>query len=248
MPERTAWKSILTTVGVIAGGVLLGKALALGLPVLRTWIAAERTPGLVREYMDAHPIRKLQIGAGGVDYPGWLNTDFEPGPDEVYLDLTKPFPIPDGSIQYVFGEHVIEHLGYDKGLTMLRECYRVLSPGGKIRFATPNLLKYFALFQEPQSPEVQNYLRDKIAAHRWPPSARPESMILNMEMRSFGHEYLYDPRTLSDSLAQAGFRAILQFPPGESDDPQLRGVESRHNNGWRPVNDYESMVIQAVHP
>ncbi len=131
---------------------------------------------------------------------------------------------------------------------MLRECYRVLAPGGKIRFATPNLLKYFQLFEEPKTEAVRNYLRDKIARQGWPASSRPEAMILNLEMRSFGHEFLYDPRTLSDSLAQAGFKTIVQFSPGESDDPQLRGVEARHNTDWRPVNDYESMVLQAVHP
>ncbi len=41
---------------------------------------------------------------------------------------------------------------------------------------------------------------------------------------------------------------IAEFPPGESDDPQLRGVESRHNNSWREINNYESMVLQAVRP
>ncbi len=157
-------------------------------------------------------------------------------------------PLPDGSIHYIFGEHVIEHLNYDDGLLMLRECYRVLAPGGKIRLSTPNLMKYIQLFQEPKTEEVQAYIRRKIEAHVWPESSRPELMILNLEMRSFGHQYLYDPRALSDRLAQSGFRMIAEFPPGESDDPQLRGVEIRHANSWRGLNDFESMVLQAVRP
>lgn len=241
---RAAW----TAGGVIAGGVLIGKAMALGAPALNIWIAALNSPRVVREYMLTHPIRKLQIGAGRIDYPGWLNTDIDPGPGESYLDATKRFPVPDASIHYIFGEHVIEHLSYDNGLLMLRECYRVLVPGGKIRFATPNLMKYLSLVQEPKNEAAQSYFRSKLEAHGWPQNSRPESMILNMEMRSFGHQFLYDPRTLSDRLAQVGFRMIAEFPPGESDDPQLRGVESRHNNGWRAVNDYESMVLQAVRP
>jgi len=183
-----------------------------------------------------------------MDYPGWLNTDIEPRPGEVYLDATKNFPVADGSFHYIFGEHVIEHLTYDDALSLLRECYRTLAPGGKIRLATPNLMKYIQLFQEPNTDEAQSYIPKKLAIHGWPPSSRPETMILNMEMRSFGHQFLYDPRTLSNRLAQAGFRMITEFPPGESDDPQLRGIESRHTNLWRPVNDYESMVLQAVRP
>ena len=247
-PGYAGWKPKAVTGGIIAAGVLIGLTITAGAPTFRTWIAERSSPRIAGEYIRTHPVRKLQIGAGTNEYPGWLNTDIEPGATEAYLDATRHFPIPDASIHYIFAEHVIEHLSYDDGLFMLRECYRVLAPGGKIRLATPNLMKYIQLFAEPKTDEVQNYLQRKIAAHGWPPSTRPESMILNLEMRSFGHRFLYDPRTLSDRLSQAGFGTIAQFPPGESDDPQLRGVESRHNSGWREMNDYESMVIQATRP
>jgi predicted SAM-dependent methyltransferase len=239
------------TAGVIMAGLFGGVLIVRGMPALRQWVHDQKSSRAVREYEQTHTVRKLQIGAGHLDYPGWLNTDIEPGPEEVYLDATKRFPIPDGSIQYIFAEHVIEHLSYDDGLAMLRECYRVLAPGGKIRLATPNLLKYIALFQEPKTDEVRTYLRLKLQVHGWPQSARPEAMILNSEMRSFGHEYLYDPGILSGRMAEAGFRTIAEFPPGESDDPQLRGIDARHNApdlNWRAVNDHEVMVLQAVRP
>lgn len=246
---QPAWKSTLMTGGVIAAGIFIGLLLASGVPALKTRVAVFRAPGIAREYLRTHPIRKLQVGAGGVDYPGWLNTDIYPAAGEVYLDLTKRFPVPDGSFQYIFGEHVVEHLNYDDGLTMLRECYRVLAPGGKIRFATPNLLKYLQLFQDPKSPEIDSYLNAKLHWHGWPQASRRESVILNMEMRSFGHQFLYDPGTLSDRLTQAGFRMIGEFSPGKSDDPQLRGLEARqYNPPVRPMDDYETMVLQGVRP
>jgi predicted SAM-dependent methyltransferase len=244
--KRTLITGSLIILGVLGGGMIAG-----GAPAFKAWTASLNSERKISEYNRTHSIRKLQIGAGQMDYPGWLNTDIEPGPGETYLDATKRFPTPDGSIHYIFGEHVIEHVSYEEGLLMLRECYRVLAPGGKVRFATPNLLKYIALFQEPKTEEVQNYMRLKFQVHGWPAGARPESTILNSEMRSFGHQFLYDPRTLSDRLAQAGFRMVAEFPPGESDDPQLRGIEARHNTSdvsWRAVNDYEVMVLQAVRP
>ena len=137
----------------------------------------------------------------------------------------------------------------NRALAMLRECYRVLAPGGKIRLATPNLLKYFALYQDPPTEEVKRYMALKLQNHGWPHTSRPAATILNLEFRSFDHEFLYDPATLTDSLATAGFKTITQFHPGDSDDPQLRGIELRHNDvGLREMNDYESMVLQAVRP
>src|SRR4051812_41800883 len=127
-----AWRSILITSGIVVGGLIIGGMIAGSVPTIKTRIAALLSARQIREYNRGHPIRKLQLGAGGIVYPGWLNTDIEPGPGKVYLDATKPFPISDGAIQYIFGEHVIEHLSYDDGLLMLRECYRVLAPGGKI--------------------------------------------------------------------------------------------------------------------
>ena len=130
---------------------------------------------------------------------------------------------------------------------MLRECHRVLAPGGKIRLATPNLLKYLQLFREPKTAEVERYLDFKILWHNWPVTSNKETAILNLELHSFGHQFVYDPATLADSLSQAAFRNIVQFPPGESDDPELRGIEARHNNAmYRESNDYETMVLQAV--
>jgi predicted SAM-dependent methyltransferase len=234
------------TICVVLVGVLTGSVLG---PMLSGALMRARSPGQVRAYLGSHPIRKLQIGAGGADYPDWLNTDIEPSQKEVYLDATKHFPMPDASIHYIFGEHVIEHLSYEQGLAMLRECYRVLAPGGKIRLATPNLLKYFALFREPVTEEAQRYIAAKPKWHAWPQTSHPAATILNLELRSFGHQFLYDPATLSDSLAETGFQTITEFHPGESDDPQLHGVELRHNNAAiREMNDYESMVFQATRP
>jgi predicted SAM-dependent methyltransferase len=238
------WRRVLIFVGLIGAGLWIGRVSA---PALKLRIEIASASHRVDTYLQSHPIRKLQIGAGRADYPGWLNTDIEPYQEEVYLDATKPFPMPDGSIHYIFAEQVIEHLTYEEGLGMLRECHRILAPGGKIRLATPNLLKYFALFQEPATEEVKRYIGEKLRFQEWPQTSPPAATILNLEFRSFGHQFLYDPATLSDSLAKTGFQKITQFHPGESDDPQLRGIEMRHTNAVvREANDYESMVLQAV--
>ena len=240
-------KRLFLTLCIIAVGVLLGRDISLAAPAVKTWIDARRAPDLVKAYLASHKVHKLQIGAGFVNLPGWLNTDIEPGPDQVFLDATKRFPIPDGTIHYIFAEQLIEHLRYEDGLTMLRECYRVLAPGGKIRLTTPNLLKLIQLFEQQKTDQMQRYITEKVKSDEWPESRRPETMILNLQLRSFGHQFVYDPALLSDSMAQAGFQAIGEFAAGESDDTELRGIDFRKNSPfWRDMNDYESMALQAV--
>ena len=53
---------------------------------------------------------------------------------------------------------------------------------------------------------------------------------------------------LRESLERTGFQSIKEFAPGESDDPQLAGLEVRHKEPNHATNDYETMVFQAVRP
>lgn len=131
---------------------------------------------------------------------------------------------------------------------MLRDCYRILTPGGRLRIATPNLLKFLEVFRQEQPSEVQHFIQRKLKSTGWPHTASPECMILNMQMRDWGHLFVYDPRSLRELFERVGFRNIQQFASGESDDPNLRNLESRQNTSDRDVDTYETMVFQAVRP
>lgn len=234
-------------------GLALGMAGALAAEYGSHINAVRENGKIIRDYLGTHSVRKLQLGAGDVKgFTDWLNTDIEPLAGEAYLDATKPFPIPDGALSYIFSEHLIEHLSYRDGLGMLRESYRTLKPAGKVRLATPNLVKLLGLFQAPKSDEMRSYIDGKLNAPYWPEllprTVSPQCVILNYEMRSFGHQFLYDPETLRDSLQRAGFQDIKQFVASQSDDPQLRDLEMRHKWREHAVNDYETMVFEAVRP
>src|ERR1017187_4663347 len=123
---------------------------------------------IIPDYLRTHTVRKLQIGAGvaGVTktFSDWLNTDIEPVASEAYMDATKRFPLPDGVLSYIYSEHLIEHLSYRDGLAMLAESYRTLKPGGKVRIATPNLLKLVGLFRSSKTDEMRKYIDGKLNA------------------------------------------------------------------------------------
>jgi predicted SAM-dependent methyltransferase len=216
-------------------------------------VKAVQSHYIISNYLTSHAVKKLQIGAGGAKgFPTWLNTDIDPQAGEAYLDATKTFPLPDGVLSYVFSEQVFEHLPYQGGLTMLRESHRTLKPGGKIRITTPNLVRLIQLFQDSKTDEMKTYIEDTLSGGYWPdPVPRtisPAAAILNYEMRNFGHQFLYDPKTLRQSLEIAGFQDIKEVAPGESDDPQLVGLDTRHKAAVHVRNDYETMVFEATRP
>src|ERR1700722_6277114 len=146
-PARISkWKNIAARAGITVA--------ALGLfCVARPDIAGNatrrlRSPHIIAEYVKNNAVRKLQLGAGEFNNSGWLNTDIEPREGQAYLDATKPFPLTDSSFQLVSSEQVMEHLSSEEGLGMMKESFRILVHGGKVRVATPNLLKLADLLRD----------------------------------------------------------------------------------------------------
>lgn len=208
------------------------------------------TPKIIAEYLQKTKQPKIQIGAGPSNAEGWLNTDIEPTDGQAYLDATKPLPFPDGSVYYIFGEHVIEHLDYDDALGFFKEAHRVLAPGGKIRMVTPNLNQFVSLFNEPDvehSAKTGHYVARKLESQKnWARTIDPACVLLNNEMHAFGHMFLYTPTLLSNSYRQAGFTEIHQFLAGETSDPTFTTVELRPRGEFKDVNAFEAMAIEAT--
>ena len=73
----------------------------------------------------------LEVGGG--DRPTFRpNMDVRPLPTvDIVANLEELFPIPDESYGSVYGEYVIEHLSWRTVQQFIRECHRVLVPGGK---------------------------------------------------------------------------------------------------------------------
>lgn len=76
---------------------------------------------------------KLHLGCGGNILSGWQNHDRD-------LDLEKlPLPFPDNSADRIFSEHCFEHFPPSHVLELMRECLRILKPGGTLRLCIPVL-------------------------------------------------------------------------------------------------------------
>lgn len=209
------------------------------------WSAGRRAS--IDAYLRSHEAKKLQLGTSNNLLAGWLNTDIFLNHDSVvYLDATRTFPFATNTFDYIFSEHMIEHIDYWSAQFMLRECARVLKPGGRIRIATPDLRVLLGLHAKEKS-DVQRFYIDWAIAQFMPEAnGCKDVFVINNFFRAWGHQFLYDPETLAQTLCRAGFDQIQYFKPGLSADPNLENLEA-HGRELKSeaINEFETMVVEG---
>jgi len=129
----------------------------------------------------------LNLGGGGNCLDGCLTVDIDPRADS-YVDLKRPLPFADKSIDGIFCEEVIEHLSELNGLAMLRECLRIMKPGSVIRITTPDL-DWFSRSLIDGAIDCDD---------------------INKIFYDHQHRYLYTRNKLATAVASCGFVEIRQ--------------------------------------
>lgn len=76
---------------------------------------------------------------------GWINVDCVSRPPDQVPDIIcdagkEPLPFDSEAVDMICLHHVLEHFGCGEGDAMLRECHRVLKPGGSLIICVPNML------------------------------------------------------------------------------------------------------------
>ncbi|MET9611864.1 methyltransferase domain-containing protein [Kitasatospora indigofera] len=173
----------------------------------------------------------LELGLTGIEFaafrtahPGGLGTDLaalrgpgltsEPGTlyrvdgDRVFtqLDISEPLPFADGSVDWVYAEHLIEHVTMPVAVGWLREARRVLRPGGVLRITTPDLARYLTGYVNDDGFLARHRRRLAMLGFGPPMPARP-AFLVNQIFRYYGHQWIYDLDELRHVLTRAGFEA-----------------------------------------
>jgi len=208
------------------------------------WLATRNRK--ITHYLNVYKVKKLQLGTSNNILDGWLNTDIVLNHNSiVYLNAIKRFPFKDNTFDYIMAEHMIEHVEYKAAQVMLKESFRVLKPGGRVRFATPDLRVLLALHSPEKTDAQKNYIEWAIT--RLMPDVREckAVFVINNFFRAWGHCFLYDQETLCHALYTAGFRGIKCYKPGDSEDPMLKNLESHGREITEEINQFETIVVEG---
>jgi SAM-dependent methyltransferase len=86
------------------------------------------------------PVRllKLDLGCGTRCAAGFEGVDSRDFGQAHKVDLRKPWPWPDNSVEAAQCSHFVEHLTAAERIHFVNELYRVLIPGGKCLVVTPH--------------------------------------------------------------------------------------------------------------
>lgn len=199
------------------------------------------------EYFHHHRIRKLQVGCGEFQLKGWLNSDLYGSQTLFPIDLTKHFPLPDESFDIIFSEHTHEHFDFKQGMSMLSEFHRILRKNGVVRITTPDLKFLIDLYSKKTKLQkayiewsTNMFIKDALS--------NSEGYVINNFVRAWGHQFIYDHKTLKEQLEKAGFINVRFYRPGKSQNKYLVGIEHHGQATGEKFNQLESMVVEAIKP
>jgi len=196
---------------------------------------------------------KLHLGCGKNLLGGWINTDSKTslqGCD--YLDVTEKFPYDDNSVDYIFSEHMIEHINYQDGKFMIEESFRVLKSGGKIRISTPDLKFLINLYTEDKTDLQKKYIDYSVNHKSYNVSIGTDTFIINNFVRDWGHTFIYDEKTLKSLLESIGFSDVKSYLISESEDENLKNLENindSENRGQGQTKEFlqlETFTLEAT--
>ena len=173
---------------------------------------------------------RLHVGCGQQAFQGWINIDNQalPGVDRV-LDVRKGLPF-HGAVA-IYAEHFLEHIGFDDALRFLKECRRVLADDGVLRLSTPNLdWVWRTHYTSIDAGSTHERLRD--------------CFQLNQAFHGWGHQFLYNGTLLQAALKSVGFANVVFHRYGESEIPELQGIE-RHEKSADTPDLPHVLIVEA---
>ena len=209
--------------------------------------------------------QRINLGCGSRWTDGWTNVDagiwtrllplrgllpnrLVPAAVRAYPPTLKrwdlrrvPLPFADGSATYIFSQYVLEYLTPQEALAVLRDCRRVLAPGGLLRVCQTDVeaIAHKYLASKPTT-GLEALERTRLFARQ----AAPEHTKLSVRLfRRGGVQQLFDVPSLEWMLGVAGFVDVQRRAIHDGDCPDLDALEAE----WDPpLIRYEARVPQTI--
>lgn len=203
--------------------------------------------------LDFSKIKALHCGCGKNKIPGFINTDrgdSDWSEEDFKLDVEKRFPYLDNELDYIYSEHMIEHLSYEGCKNFIQESYRCLKPGGVIRTAFPKIEFLIDAYKHPEL--YQTYITKHYEIFNeeliWDFGGIeniPISFLINDCYHMWDHKVMYDIPALKRMFEIRGFIYIKECEYGESEHQIFKGIEHSNKMGYE-CNKLETGIIECT--
>jgi GT2 family glycosyltransferase len=155
---------------------------------------------------------KLNLGAGGIEYPGYLSVDLYDRRAVIIQDITK-LDLNENSVSEMMAIHVLEHLSPYKVLETLKLWCKILKPGGKLVMEMPDVEQLCKRFVDASTGQRYGILNAVYGSVNTTDQGEPSDI-------TSPHLFGWWPQSIADHLWNAGFVDIKfgpeQFPHPES--------------------------------
>ena len=189
---------------------------------------------------------KLNLGCGNHTPDGWVNVDYALGArlakipffralnrktglfqmdwdDRIKIhDLRRTFPFDDASVDIVYTSHTLEHFSKQEGERFLKECHRILRPGGIIRVVVPDLEAIIDRYTTGET-SADMFLDELYVFCDTSGMGFFKRLLANQI--AFPHKCMYGTKTMLARLRDIGFQAESRAA-FESDIADIRQIES----------------------
>jgi predicted SAM-dependent methyltransferase len=130
--------------------------------------------------------------------------------DVLRLNLCRPLPFANETFGAIYSSHTLEHLYYHDALALLRECHRLLTPGGVCRAVVPDLesiVNQYLLAKQLNNPDAATRLMETILVHD---KTRKRGVYgMYHRLTAFHqHKWMYDADSLLRLFETAGFENV----------------------------------------
>ena len=159
---------------------------------------------------------RLNLGSGSFRLAGFENWDEDPETPADRHFHVPPIPLEDGTVEEIYAGHLLEHFEPDEADALLKECRRVLVPGGRLGVVVPDTRAVLARYLEQRHelvevPQGQFWNLDDLDAVC--------AVFLYSTVQRSRHKWAYDGATLRRALVRNGF--LLGGPIDPLNDPRL---------------------------
>jgi len=197
-------------------------------------------------------MKKLHFGCGQNILSGWDNLDL-PG-----CDTRKPLTYSNNSIDFIFTEHMIEHLDEIDGFNFMSECFRILKPGGVLRISCPSIDGVIDVYQNWKNIDSEFTKTFRNRTHFINHVCYGESIHYNARMFTIDnkihqynngaewHRFLYDKEDFLEKLTNIGFTNISFVNKHESEYKDLQNLERRVNGYFKHFPQHLDITLEAT--